>query len=252
MKSPKAFTLIELLVVISMIALLLSLLMPSLRQAKYQAERILCFNNMKNQYLSTTMYADDNDSRLPENRSGYLNVKYLKPTGGGPIRNNAAEVMMDYFEDYKIFICPILAKEYRNTKYEHFWNPYYIRSDFAYGNWGGRAPDGSLPNHIQDAYLWTMNFSRDVVYLDGEPQWPKKMTDGNSRNVFIMHEIYQKNANFRDWSHGGLGWTLNSPTFETDSEDNPYCFGDGHIEWRVKNKLKNRAIIPAAGYIYIY
>ncbi|MHC5145188.1 MAG: type II secretion system protein, partial [Planctomycetota bacterium] len=44
----KAFTLIELLVVISIIAVLLSVIVPSLNRAKDAAKKVLCRSNLKN------------------------------------------------------------------------------------------------------------------------------------------------------------------------------------------------------------
>jgi len=41
------FTLIELLVVISIIALLLAILMPSLQRVKKQAQAVACMSNIK-------------------------------------------------------------------------------------------------------------------------------------------------------------------------------------------------------------
>lgn len=61
----KAFTLVELLVVISIIALLLSILMPSLQRAREQAKRILCLSNLKQLALAATNYTLDNDQYYP-------------------------------------------------------------------------------------------------------------------------------------------------------------------------------------------
>lgn len=60
----KAFTLIELLVVIAIIAVLMAILMPSLRAAKDQARRIHCVSNVKTLSLAWFMYKDDNDDNL--------------------------------------------------------------------------------------------------------------------------------------------------------------------------------------------
>ncbi|MFC1766613.1 type II secretion system protein, partial [Planctomycetota bacterium] len=47
MKIRKAFTLIELLVVIAVIAVLMGILMPSLRMAREQARSMVCSSNLK-------------------------------------------------------------------------------------------------------------------------------------------------------------------------------------------------------------
>lgn len=55
----KAFTLIELLVVISIIALLLAILMPSLRKARLLAKLVVCQSNLKQWGFVFQMYTDD-------------------------------------------------------------------------------------------------------------------------------------------------------------------------------------------------
>jgi prepilin-type N-terminal cleavage/methylation domain-containing protein/prepilin-type processing-associated H-X9-DG protein len=60
----KAFTLIELLVVIAIIAVLMAILMPSLRLARDQARRVHCISNVKTLALAWYMYKDDNSDKL--------------------------------------------------------------------------------------------------------------------------------------------------------------------------------------------
>ena len=70
MDRQRAFTLIELLVVIAIIALLMAILMPTLKRAREQGQRAVCLGNLKQLGLASILYADDNDDKLVSSEAG--------------------------------------------------------------------------------------------------------------------------------------------------------------------------------------
>ena len=61
----KGFTLIELLVVISIIALLISILLPALGAARDTARNIQCLSNIRQHGTMLEMYGSDNGGKMP-------------------------------------------------------------------------------------------------------------------------------------------------------------------------------------------
>lgn len=107
----KYFNLIELLIVISIIAILMSLLMPSLRKVREHGYTITCTKNLQSLGVGFNLYTDDNEhilTPLCQGRSLY--------------RSNWISKTKNYLGRYEEkdgnpFLCPSLESTHRYSNY---------------------------------------------------------------------------------------------------------------------------------------
>jgi len=100
----KGFTIVELLVVIAIIAVLMTILVPALAQAKRQAQATICLTRLKAFGQALVMYAGENKDMVPRGSSGAAQDWHwpalFMPYAGGSTTDP------DQWFEAKIFDCP--------------------------------------------------------------------------------------------------------------------------------------------------
>jgi len=108
------FTLIELLVVIAIIAILAALLLPALSKAREKARQASCMSNLKQLYLSFSMYANDSEGYLPPLYTDLTNwTKYIGPYAGKSKVAGGTYSAQEFGKDY--MRCPSEKDKTRYT-----------------------------------------------------------------------------------------------------------------------------------------
>ena len=200
-KKARGFTLIELLVVVSIIAVLVSILMPSLSRARQQARMVLCMSNLKQWSAIFSFYlADHEDSFMPGITSTGVWVeplRYYYRDGGEEMRvcptatKNQDEGGNGWFIAWDVVILPGVTDEvYRGSYGINNWvynPPKNISSLWGHDtryHWRRSSMRGSsrIPLFL-DAHRWGGHpYDTDQPYGDPPPEVP----NGNGMNRFCL------------------------------------------------------------------
>jgi len=204
-----AFTLIELLVVIAIIALLVTILAPSLRQVEDILKRVVCRSNMRQLTLAWTNYHLANDGMLVGADTGDFGATW---DWAGQWGNMKAGKLWAYVETPKPYKCTNPA------------NPGYPISYSIAGSMNGQAADfGPTWRSIWGSLPWktytTLPRPSECLVLVEEDDW--------------------RGFNMASWVLWNKDQWVDYVSGNHDDGDN-LTFADGHTEywhWEVYNTL---------------
>ncbi|HUO08107.1 MAG TPA: type II secretion system protein [Phycisphaerae bacterium] len=124
---PRAFTLIELLVVVSIIALLMAILLPSLGKARERARTTRCLANMKGMQFASFLYSQEND--------GHMIQAGLAHVGGAPNLSVAwINTLQQYYTNKILVRCPSDFSPYWDTPVPGTSPPSYRLTSYGINN----------------------------------------------------------------------------------------------------------------------
>ena len=184
-----AFTLVELLVVISIIALLVSILMPALAKARNQAKNVMCMSNLHQVGLSCQMYTMDFEDVLP---IAWDQDKYLVDSVKGRWMTTLDD--LDYLPDGKreAILCPSFAPT-AETWHELFKKHGVVSRSYGMRYSGTGFSDMKISKiKTPSQFLYVAD---SIEMTTTHEQWYYIEYPGNSGNYRIHTGRHNKKAN---------------------------------------------------------
>jgi prepilin-type N-terminal cleavage/methylation domain-containing protein len=235
------FTLIELLVVVSIIALLIAILLPSLNRARQRAREVVCLARVRSLGQTALIMAQDRKGKLPDLTNS--RVRYgLSSEWDDPVVSvnrlpywynpTARDTMLKYGMERDFFYCPN----------NNAWNIdlYWDRSLVGeHGSVWGYSYFGSNEDAVR-SWQW-----KDGAETSNLSPVPFRLSDRSFHNVIWTDNSRNRNGSFDGGANHLAGnintsdpWTL--PRQDHDQGGASVGFMDGSATWDSLGEVKYR------------
>jgi prepilin-type N-terminal cleavage/methylation domain-containing protein/prepilin-type processing-associated H-X9-DG protein len=207
----KGFTLIELLVVISIIAVLISLLLPAVQSAREAARRVQCVNNLKQIALAASNYCDAFNS-FP---SGHIGQRSEKNPRTMTLGTNWSSLILPYIEGnnaYNVYNFSLALGDGSNATVAGFGNNAFMcPSD----------PAVSVTHDLDDYYLTKPPNVKQAYrsYVGNRGLWYSP-TFTNISDIYCFNKLQGANAGIL-YEHSAV-----KPASITDGMSNTFLLSE--------------------------